>query len=174
MGVPRTRGMGVSYGFRPGRSAHDALQTVRRTVMAGGVQCVYQADIRGFFDHLDHAWLLRMLEIKVGYPWILRLIRKWLHAGIFDQETVTYPLEGAPPGGPLSPLLANIYLHYVLDLWVDTVVRPQSRRGVRLVRYAGTAPHHVGVVASAVVVPSSVSASRPSVGVSEKLGSPVR
>ena len=94
--------MGVSYGFRPGRSAHDALQTVRRTVMAGGVQCVYQADISGFFDHLDHAWLLRMLEIKLGDPRILRLIRKWLHAGLFDQETVTYPFEGAPPGGPLS------------------------------------------------------------------------
>ena len=126
----------ASYGFRPGRSAHDALQTVRKTVMAGRVQYVYEADIRGFFDHLDHAWLLRMLEIKVGDPWILRLIRKWLHAGIFDQGTVTYPQEGAPQGGPLSPMLANIYLHYVLDLWVDTVVRQQSRRGMRLVRYA--------------------------------------
>jgi len=125
-----------SFGFRPGRSARDALQRVRRVVLSGRVQYVYEADIRSFFDHLDHAWLLRMLALKVGDPTILRLIRQWLTAGIWDQGTVTRPEAGTPQGGPLSPLLANVYLHYVLDLWFTHAVRPRLTGAAALVRYA--------------------------------------
>ena len=126
----------ASYGFRPGRGARDALRQVRGAVMRAGAQYVYEADIRGFFDHLDHAWLMRMLELKIGDPWILRLVQKWLKAGILEGGTVTHPEAGAPQGGPLSPVLANVYLHYVLDLWFDKVVRPGLRGNATLVRYA--------------------------------------
>ena len=95
-----------SFGFRPGRSAHDALRRVRLTIMGGRVQYVYEADIRGFFDHLGHDQLMRMLKVKVGDPWILRLVSKWLKSGVAENGTVTHPTEGSPQGGPLSPLLA--------------------------------------------------------------------
>ncbi len=109
---------------------------MRRVVLSDRVQYVYEADIRGFFDHRDHAWLLRMLALKVGDPKILRLIRQWLTAGIWDQGTVTRPEAGTPQGGPLSPVLANVYLHDVLDLWSANVVRPRLRGTAELVRYA--------------------------------------
>ena len=125
-----------SYGFRPGRKAHDALREIRTAVVSGRAQYVLEADIRGYFDHIDHNWLLRMLELKVGDPWILRLIRKWLKAGVLDKGTVTHPEEGTPQGGPLSPLLANIYLHYILDLWFQKVARPRLRHGAKVVRFA--------------------------------------
>ncbi len=128
--------LGCSYGFRPGRSAHDALREIRATITSGRAQYALEADIRGYFDHIQHDWLLRMLELKVGDPWILRLIRKWLKAGIFDKGTVTQPEEGTPQGGPLSPLLANVYLHYALDLWFAKVVRPRLRAGAKVVRFA--------------------------------------
>ena len=104
--------------------------------MSGRAQYVLEADIRGYFDHIDHEWLLRMLELKVGDPWILRLIRKWLKAGVCDKGIVTHPEEGTPQGGPLSPLLANVYLHYILDLWFTNVVRPRLRSGAQVVRFA--------------------------------------
>lgn len=125
-----------SYGFRPGRTAHQALAEVRKAVLTGEAQWVAEADIEGFFNHLDHEWLMRMLELRIGDPWILRLIRKWLKAGILDQGTVTTPEEGTPQGGPLSPLLANIYLHYVLDLWFTRVVRPRCRGTAKITRFA--------------------------------------
>ena len=117
-------------------TAHEARQRVRRVVLSGRVPYVYEADIRGFFDHLDHAWLLRMLTLKVGDPQILRLIRQWLTAGIGDEDTVTHPEAGTPPGGPLSPVLANGSRHYVLDLWFAHAVRPRLRGAAELVRYA--------------------------------------
>ena len=125
-----------SFGFRPNRSAHDALRRIRERVQGGRIQYVFEADIRGFFDALEHEWLMRMLELKVGDPWILRLIRKWLKAEIHDNGTATRPTQGTPQGGPLSPVLANIYLHYVLDLWFDKVVRPETHGKAELVRYA--------------------------------------
>ncbi|HVA89725.1 MAG TPA: reverse transcriptase domain-containing protein, partial [Chloroflexota bacterium] len=119
--------LGCSYGFRPGRSAHQALADLRQAVVTGKAQWVVEADIKGFYDHLDHEWLMRMLELRIGDPWILRLIRKWLKAGILDEGTVTTPEEGAPQGGPLSPVLANVYLHYALDLWFTRVMQPRCR-----------------------------------------------
>ena len=125
-----------SFGFRPGRSAHDALRRIRSEVMGGQVQYVFEADIRGFFDALSHEWLMRMLELKIGDPWILRLIGKWLKAEICDGGVATRPTKGTPQGGPLSPVLANVYLHYVLDLWFDKVVRPELHGKAGLIRYA--------------------------------------
>lgn len=125
-----------SFGFRPGRTAHQALGEVRVAVITGATQWVVEADIAGFFDHLDHAWLMRMLRLRIGDPWILRLIGKWLKAGILEEGTVTAPTEGTPQGGPLSPLLANVYLHYALDLWFVRVVRPRCHGAAKLVRYA--------------------------------------
>lgn len=125
-----------SFGFRPGRSAHGALRIVRETVESGAAQWVYEADIKGFFDHLSHTWLMTMLELKIGDPWILRLIRKWLGAGILENGTVHHPEEGTPQGGPISPILANVYLHYVLDLWFDREFRLSCQGRARIVRYA--------------------------------------
>ncbi|MDA8344272.1 MAG: reverse transcriptase domain-containing protein [Thermaerobacter sp.] len=128
--------LACSYGFRPGKTAHQALKHLRTEIMAGRAEWVVEADIRGFFDHLDHEWLMRMLGLRIGDPWILRLIRKWLKAGILDAGAVSEPTEGTPQGGPLSPLLANVYLHYALDLWFDRVVRPQCRGNAQLIRFA--------------------------------------
>lgn len=126
-----------SYGFRPGRSAHDALAAVEAAVMTRPMQWVYEADIRGFFDHLQHDWLMTMLSERIGDPGILRLIQKWLHAPIVEPDgTRSTPTEGAPQGGPLSPLLGNVYLHYVLDLWFKKAVQPVCRGEAQLVRYA--------------------------------------
>lgn len=125
-----------SYGFRPGRTAHQALTEVRTAVSRGAAQWVVEADIQGFFNHLDHKWLMQMLKLRIGDPWILRLIGKWLKAGILDQGRVSTPEEGTPQGGPLSPLLANVYLHYVLDLWFAYRFRPECQGEARLVRFA--------------------------------------
>lgn len=125
-----------SYGFRPGRTAHQALAAVRSEVAFGGAQWVYEADIRSFFDVLSHEWLMRMLALRIGDPWILRLIRKWLSAGIFDHGQVTTPEEGTPQGGPISPVLANVYLHYALDLWFEKVVHPRCVGKATLIRFA--------------------------------------
>ncbi len=125
-----------SYGFRPGRRAHDALAVIRREVILGRANWVVEADIRGYFDAIGHEWMLRMLELRIGDPWILRLIEKWLKAGIFESGQVTTPERGTPQGGPLSPVLANVYLHYALDLWFERVVRPRSQDSVTLVRFA--------------------------------------
>ena len=125
-----------SYGFRPKRSAHDALGAIESVVHTRPIHWVFEADIRGFFDHLDHQWIERMLRVRIGDPWILRLIGKWLRAPIDDQGARTRPTEGAPQGGPASPILANIYLHYVLDLWFERVVKPRCRGEAYLVRFA--------------------------------------
>lgn len=125
-----------SYGFRPERSAHDALDAIESLVFKHPIHWVFEADIRGFFDHLDHQWLERMLSLRIGDPWILRLVGKWLRAPIDDQGTRTRPAEGTPQGGPASPILANVYLHYVLDLWFARVVQPRCHGEAHLVRFA--------------------------------------
>ncbi|MCY0880917.1 MAG: group II intron reverse transcriptase/maturase, partial [Firmicutes bacterium] len=125
-----------SFGFRPQRGAHDALKLLNALVMTRKVNYVVDADIRGFFDHVDHAWLMKFLQHRIADPRLLRLIRRFLKAGIWEQGVETAATEGTPQGGNLSPLLANVYLHYALDLWFEKVVQPRSRGAAYLVRYA--------------------------------------
>jgi RNA-directed DNA polymerase len=125
-----------SFGFRPGRSAHQALRTVREAITTEPVNWVLDADIRKFFDSVDHDWLMRMIAHRIADPRILRLIRQWLRAGILEDGVYADTVEGTPQGAGISPLLANIVLHYVLDLWVAQWKRRHATGHVRLVRYA--------------------------------------
>jgi len=129
--------MDCSYGYRAGRSAHDAVSELTRELQFGPSHMVVEADIRGFFDHMDHDWLLEMLEQRIDDRAFLGLIRKWLKAGILETDgEVIHPETGTPQGGIVSPILANVYLHYALDLWFDRVVRKSCRGKAVLVRYA--------------------------------------
>jgi group II intron reverse transcriptase/maturase len=125
-----------SFGFRPGRGPHDALRTVQAAIMSERVNWVVDADIRNFFSSVDHAWIERMIAHRIADPRIMRLIRLWLRAGVMDDGVYTETLEGTQQGAGISPLLANVYLHYVLDLWVAQWQRREARGHVRLVRFA--------------------------------------
>lgn len=125
-----------SYGFRPGRSAHGAIQAVWNATMKVHGGWVVEVDIKSFFDSVDHGHLRRMLDQRVRDGVIRRMIDKWLTAGVLEWGAVTHPDEGTPQGGVLSPLLANIYLHEVLDMWFERDVRPRLRGSATLVRYA--------------------------------------
>jgi RNA-directed DNA polymerase len=126
-----------SYGYRPGRSAKQAVIELARELERGPDHHVVEADIRGFFDHMDHDWVVKMLGERIDDRAFLGLIRKWLKAGILDTDGAVYePGEGTPQGGIISPVLANIYLHYALDLWVERVVKPRCRGRVLMCRYA--------------------------------------
>lgn len=128
--------MDGSYGFRPGRSAHDALQALRDELMSVGGGWVLEVDVVSFFDTLDHKHLRRFLDRRVTDGVIRRVIHKWLHAGVLDSGQLSYPESGSPQGGVISPLLANIYLHEVLDVWFEREVRPRLHGRSRLIRYA--------------------------------------
>jgi RNA-directed DNA polymerase len=125
-----------SYGFRPGRSAHQALQSLWQQTMAMGGGWILEVDIRRFFDTLDHARLRELLQRRVRDGVLLRLIGKWLKAGVLEEGIWTTPEAGTPQGGVISPLLANIYLHYVLDVWFEAEVKPRLRGRAFLIRYA--------------------------------------
>jgi group II intron reverse transcriptase/maturase len=126
-----------SYGYRPGISAHDALKDLSKELQFGGHNFVVEADIKGFFDNIRWDWLERMLEERINDGAFLNLIRKWLRAGILEEDgKVIHPQTGTPQGGVVSPVLANIYLHYVLDLWFEKGVKPQQKGRSRLIRYA--------------------------------------
>ena len=123
-----------SYGFRPGRSAHDAVGTLKRHVDRGEVRWIFEADIVSFFDSLDRTELKKMLEVRVADGSFLRLIGKCLHVGVLDGEAVLEPELGTVQGSVLSPLLGNVYLHYVLDRWFETEVKPRLRGTATLIR----------------------------------------
>lgn len=125
-----------SYGFRTGRSAHQALADLWRQTMNMRGGWVLEVDIRKFFDTLDHAHLRAFLRLRVLDGVLLRLIGKWLHAGVLEDGSVSYPEAGSPQGGVISPLLANVFLHYVLDAWFAQEVQPRLRGRAHLVRYA--------------------------------------
>ena len=125
-----------SYGFRPGLGAHDALEAVWKTTMDVGGGWVLEVDLRKFFDTLDHKHLREFVSRRVRDGSLRRLIGKWLKAGVMEAGNVSYPDAGSPQGGVISPLLANIYLHYVLDEWFEQEVRPRMKGRCRLIRYA--------------------------------------
>jgi RNA-directed DNA polymerase len=125
-----------SYGFRPGRSAHQALRTLRATLVTKKVRHLYEADIRGYFNHINHQWLMRMIAHRIADGVILRLIGKWLRAGVMQDGVVIRTEEGTPQGGPLSPILANVYLHFVLDLWFEKKMRRRFQGEAYLLRFA--------------------------------------
>lgn len=128
--------VGFSYGFRPSRSAHDALDALTAGIVRKKVNWILDADIRGFFDHLDHGCLGKFIEGRVGDPRILRLIQKWLKAGVSEDGEWSETKVGIPQGAVVSPLLANIYLHYVLDQWVIEWRKKFALGDVIMVRYA--------------------------------------
>ena len=124
-----------SYGFRPGRSAHDAVRTLDRAVHRGKVNWILEADIVSFFDSLDRKKLKELLEVRVADGSLLRLIGKCLHVGVLEGVEVSMSETGTAQGSVLSPLLGNVYLHYVLDLWFEQEVKPQLRGRATLIRY---------------------------------------
>ena len=127
---------GFSYGFRPGKSAHNALDAVAMGVSARKVSWILDADISKFFDTIEHDWLMKFIELRVADARVLRLIKQWLHAGVLEDGQVTRSELGTVQGGSISPLLANIYLHYAFDLWVEQWRRRHAKSDVIIVRYA--------------------------------------
>jgi group II intron reverse transcriptase/maturase len=128
--------LGFSYGFRPGRSPHDALDALSTGLLTKKVNWVLDADIRSFFDTLEHGWLVKFLEHRVADRRVVRLIQKWLNAGVLADGERTYSEVGTVQGGSISPLLANIYLHYVFDLWAHRWRQTQATGDVVVVRFA--------------------------------------
>ena len=125
-----------SYGFRPKRSVHQALEVLWQSTMDMGGGWIVEVDVRRFFDELDHEHLRRILRQRVRDGVLLRLIGKWIKAGVLENGQLSYPHSGTPQGGVISPLLANIYLHEVLDKWMAETVAPQLRGRVQVIRYA--------------------------------------
>ena len=129
--------LGFSYGFRPGRGQHDALDALAVGIDSMKVNWIVDADIAGFFDAVSHDWLIRFVELRIGDKRVVRLIRKWLKAGVMDEDGRARPTRaGTPQGAVISPLLANIYLHYVFDLWAHQWRQRHARGNVTIVRYA--------------------------------------
>ena len=128
--------LGFSYGFRPGRRQHDALDALAVGITRTNVNYIVDADIEKFFDRISHDWLMRFLEHRIGDPRILRLIHKWLKAGVMEDGVFTQAETGTPQGAVISPLLANVCLHYVFDLWVQRWRHRHARGNMIIVRYA--------------------------------------
>src|SRR5215813_9230702 len=128
--------LGFSYGFRPGRSQHDALDALSYALLKKKVNYILDADIQGFFDHLDKGWMIRFMEHRVADRRILRLTQKWLKAGVMEEGRWSEPDTGTPQGAVISPLLANVYLHYGFDLWVNVWRQKWAQGEVVVVRYA--------------------------------------
>jgi RNA-directed DNA polymerase len=126
--------LGFSYGFRPGRSQHDALDALSYALLKKKVNYILDADIHGFFDNLDKGWMIKFMEHRVTDPRILRLIRKWLKAGVMEEGQWSEPRTGTPQGSVVSPLLANVYLHYSFDLWVNVWRKKWAQGEVVVIR----------------------------------------
>ena len=125
-----------SYGFRPGRSAHDALEDLWKRTMDSSGGWILEVDIRKFFDTLCHLHLREFLQLRVRDGVLNRLIGKWLKAGVMEEGCISYPDAGSPQGGVISPMLANVFLHYVLDVWFRQEVQPRLQGRAHLIRYA--------------------------------------
>jgi RNA-directed DNA polymerase len=127
--------LSCSFGGRPGRGAHQALATLHERIAGGKIEWVLEADLKNFFGSLSHEWMLRFVEHRVGDQRLISLIRRWLKAGVLEKGEVHLNEEGTPQGGSISVLLSNLYLHYVLDLWFERVVKPRLRGEACMVRY---------------------------------------
>ncbi|MBB5352688.1 group II intron reverse transcriptase/maturase [Haloferula luteola] len=125
-----------SIGYRPGKGARQGSYELREALQGGSYRWVVEADIRSFFDHVDHGWLVRMLEERIADRPLIRLIVKWLKAGVMDEGRVEHPATGTPQGGVISPILANIDLHHVMDPWIKKVVAKHCKGRVLFRRYA--------------------------------------
>lgn len=125
-----------SFGYRPGRGAHDALNEVFRAIVVGKVNYVLEVDIKGYFQNIVHEHLMAFLRQRIRDSSLLRLIGKWLQAGVLEEGQLLPTTKGASQGAVVSPILANVYLHYVLDEWMETVVKPRMRGEMYLIRYA--------------------------------------
>jgi len=128
--------LGFSYGFRPGRSQHDAMDALSTAITSTPVNWILDADIRNFFDGLSQEWLVRFLEHRIGDQRIIRLVRKWLKAGVLEDGELSVSETGTPQGAVASPLFANVYLHYVFDLWANRWRRREAKGNVIITRYA--------------------------------------
>jgi group II intron reverse transcriptase/maturase len=128
--------LGFSYGFRPGRSQHQALDALYTGLLTRKVNWVLDVDIRGFFDAISHEWLVKLIEHRIADRRVVRLIQKWLNAGVLEDGKRIRVEEGTPQGGSASPLLANVYLHYVFDLWVQSWRQKRAHGDVIVVRFA--------------------------------------
>jgi RNA-directed DNA polymerase len=128
--------LGFSYGFRPGRSQHDALDALAAAITRTKVNWILDADLRSFFDSVSHEWMVRFVEHRIGDPRVIRLIRKWLKAGVMEEGVITPTDAGTPQGSVASPLLANVYLHYTFDLWAQRWRQHHAHGNVIFVRYA--------------------------------------
>ena len=128
--------LGFSYGFRPGRGQHDALDALSVAISGTQVNWILDADIRSFFDSVSQEWLVRFLEHRIGDERVIRLVRKWLKAGVLEDGDCSVSETGTPQGAVISPLLANVYLHYVFDLWAQQWRRREATGNVIFVRYA--------------------------------------
>jgi hypothetical protein len=124
-----------SYGYRPGRNPHQALRALRSHLIVGKVQYVYETDIRGYVTRINHDWLRQMVAHRIADPVILRLVGKWLRAGVMQDGVVVRTKRGVSQGNPISPVLANVYLHYVLDLWFERRFRRHCRGEIYLIRF---------------------------------------
>jgi group II intron reverse transcriptase/maturase len=131
--------LGFSYGFRPERSQHDALDSLWVGIMSKKVNWILDLDIRSFFDKLQHDWLVKFVEHRIGDKRVVRLIQKWLKAGVLEEGQWFETEEGSPQGSVISPILANLYLHYVLDVWGEAWRKKQAQGDVIIVRYADDA-----------------------------------
>ena len=128
--------LGFSYGFRPGRSQHDALDALCTAIDRRKVNFIVDADIRSFFDTVNHEWLIRFLEHRIGDVRVIRLVRKWLKAGVMEDGLISASETGTGQGSVISPLLANVYLHYALDLWAEQWRKREAKGDMIIVRYA--------------------------------------
>jgi len=134
--VYEARFLDCSYGFRPGRSAHDVVGYINQTIMTRKVNCVLEADIKGFFDNVDHDWLMKFLANDIDDKNFLRYVKRFLIAGVMEGTEVQDSDKGTPQGGQISPVLANVYLHYTLDLWFEKAIKPKLSGEAYYVRFA--------------------------------------
>src|SRR2546427_9686302 len=128
--------LGFSYGFRPGRSQHQALDALYNGLLTRKVNWVLDLDIKGFFDGISHEWLMKFIDHRIADRRVVRLIQKWLRAGVLEDGKRARSEEGTPQGGSASPLLANVYLHYVFDLWIQAWRQKRAHGDVIVVRFA--------------------------------------